>query len=190
MLKKINTEIHEQVKRFRNSTTRVRVMYQDEAGFGRIGTPHYCWTGSDRPHIPCHHIREYRYAYGAVSPKDGKHFFLVLPRSDTACMNYFLKELSATYPDDYILLICDNAVWHRSKALEVPDNIKILFIPPYTPEMNPIEQVWAKIREIGFNNRIFKTLDDVMDQLCETIRNLKNEAIKSICHRDWMRLSF
>jgi len=88
------------------------------------------------------------------------------------------------------LLVCDNAVWHRSKALKIPENIKILFIPPYTPEMNPIEQVWAKIREIGFNNRLFKTLDDVVDKLCDTIKNLQNETIKSICHRNWMRLSF
>ena len=73
----------------------------------------------------------------------GDHFFLVLPYCDTIHMNYFLEELSKTYPKDQILLVCDGAAWHKSKGLKVPDNIKLLFIPPYTPEMNPIEQIWA-----------------------------------------------
>jgi putative transposase len=70
-------------------------MFQDEAGFGRINKPKRCWCSKKaRPSVPCHHIREYRYAYGAVEPVTGEHFFLVLPRCDTICMNVFLNELS------------------------------------------------------------------------------------------------
>ena len=57
----------------------VRIMFQDEAGFGRINTPKYCWTGGDRPTVPCHHIREYRYVFGAVDPCSGDDCFLVAP---------------------------------------------------------------------------------------------------------------
>ncbi|WP_449459593.1 transposase, partial [Streptococcus suis] len=71
------------------------------------------------------------------------------------------KQLSETYPNDYILLVMDKAVWHKSRTLEKPANIGFTFIPPYTLEMNPIEQVWAEIRKRGFKNKAFKTLDDV-----------------------------
>lgn len=60
-------------------------------------------------------------------------------------MNEFLRQLSKAYPNDDIILVMDNAIWHKSQALEIPDNIEFTFIPPYTPEMNPIEQVWAEI---------------------------------------------
>lgn len=82
-------------------------MFQDEAGFGRINKPKYCWCERGiRPSVPCHHIREYYYAFGAVEPLTGNHFFLILPKCNTACMNVFLRELSNTYPNDIILLCC------------------------------------------------------------------------------------
>ena len=119
-------------------------MFQDEAGFGRINKPRYCWCPKGvRPSIPCHHIREYRYAYGAVEPLTGENFFLVLPYCNTECMNLFLHELSMQFPDDFIVLVADKASWHISKGLKIPENIEIIHLPPYTPEMNPIEQIWA-----------------------------------------------
>ena len=119
--------------------------------------------------MPCHHIREYRYAYGAVEPVTGEHFFLVLPRCDTICMNVFLEELSKTYSEDHILLVCDGAGWHRSKGLKVPRNITLLRIPPYTPEMNPIEQIWKQLRSMGFKNEVFKTLKAVFKIFCKRV---------------------
>ena len=136
--------------------------------------------------MPCHHIREYYYAFGAVEPMTGDHFFLVLPYCDTIHMNYFLEELSKTYPKDQILLVCDGAAWHKSKGLIVPDNIKLLFIPPYTPEMNPIEQIWKQLRSMGFRNEVFKSLNHVLDRLCDTINDLTHDVIKSITLRRWI----
>jgi putative transposase len=114
-------------------------MFQDEAGFGRINKPKRCWAPADvRPHIPCHHIREYRYAYGAVEPATGDSFFLVLPQANTACMALFLDELSKAFPSDMILLCVDRAGWHTTTKLCLPENIQLFYLPPYTPEMNPI----------------------------------------------------
>lgn len=142
-------------------------MFQDEAGFGRINKPKYCWCYEGlRPTVPCHHIREYRYAYGAVEPRKGESFFLVLPYCNTDCMNVFLQELSKAYSKDFILLVADGAAWHKSKGLLVPSNIEIFSLPPYTPEMNPIEQIWKEIRKRGFKNEVFATLDKVVDRLC------------------------
>jgi putative transposase len=79
-------------------------MFQDEAGFGRINDPKYCWIFDNvRPLVPCHKIREYRYAYGAAEPLTGDSFFLVLPYANTMCMQLYLEKLSETFSDDYIL---------------------------------------------------------------------------------------
>ena len=162
-------------------------MFEDEAGFGRINKPKYCWCFPGlRPTVPCHHIREYRYAYGAIEPLTGESFFLILPYSNTECMNIFLQELSETFSNDQILLACDSATWHRANALIVPENIHFFFLPPATPEMNPIEQIWKEIRKIGFRNEIFKSLKDVIDRLCDVICSLSPKTIKSISSRNWI----
>lgn len=69
-------------------------------------------------------------------------------------------------------------------------NIELIFIPPYTPEMNPIEQIWKEIRKRGFKNEVFKSLQKVVDRLCDTICSLSNETIKSITARDWILFCF
>lgn len=71
-------------------------------------------------------------------------------------MNVFLKELSEQYKEDIVLFVCDGGVWHKAKNLEVPSNIFITHIPPYTPEMNPIEQIWKQIRSMGFKNQNYQ----------------------------------
>ena len=162
-------------------------MFQDEAGFGRINKPRYCWCFPGlRPTVPCHHIREYRYAYGAVEPKTGDSCFLVLPYCDTICMNVFLIELSTMYPNDFILLVLDGASWHRAEGLQIPENIELFFLPPATPEMNPIEQIWKEIRKRGFRNETFASLDKVIDRLCDTISSLSHSSIRSITGRCWL----
>ena len=101
-------------------------------------------------------------------------------------MNAFLEMLSKQFSNDEILLICDGAAWHKSGTLKVPENIHLFHIPPYTPEMNPIEQVWREIRTRGFRNEVFHTLNDVIERLCETIRSSTPEVIRIIAGRDWI----
>jgi len=166
-------------------------MFQDEAGFGRINKPKYCWCfPGHRPTVPCHHIREYRYTYGAVEPLTGESCFLVMSGCDTVLMNYFLNYLSKQFPTDYILLALDQATWHTTKSLIIPDNIELFYLPPATPEINPIEQIWKEIRKIGFRNEAFSSLDKVVDRLCGTINSLTVDVIKSVTHRNWIINSF
>ena len=166
---------------------KVRLMFQDEAGFGRINKPKYCWSiKGQRPSVPCHHIREYRYVYGAIEPLTGEGHFLIMSSCDSECMNVFLRTLSKAYPNDTILLCCDGAAWHKSAKLDIPDNIRLFFIPPYTPEMNHIEQIWKEIRLRGFRNQVFPSLNKVVDRLSEAIRNLSAETIQSISGRQWI----
>lgn len=101
-------------------------------------------------------------------------------------MNVFLRELSKQYPQDRILLCCDGAAWHKSKTLCIPENITLFYIPPYTPEMNPIEQIWKELRKVGFQNESFASLAKVVDRLCDTICALSPLVIQSITARDWI----
>ena len=101
-------------------------------------------------------------------------------------MNMFLEELSNQYPEDMILLCCDGAAWHKSKSLQIPENIELFYIPPYTPEMNPIEQIWKELRKLGFRNEIFSSLEKVVDRLCDTICRLSPVLIHTITGRDWI----
>ena len=166
-------------------------MYQDEAGFSRISKLGACWSPMRvRPHVHSHYIREFRYCYGAIDAHTGESFFLIAGGGNTEWMNAFLEELSQVYPDDYLLLVMDNAIWHKSSTLKIPTNIGFTFIPPYTPEMNPIEQVWKEIRKRGFKNKTFRTLEDVMNQLQDVIQGLEKEVIKSIVNRRWTRMLF
>jgi hypothetical protein len=151
-------------------------MFQDEGRFGRLSDPRRCWGPPPvRPVVQAALVREYLYAYSAVSPWDAHLDSLVLPDASTVCMNVFLEEIAARYPADFIVMVLDGAGWHRSGALEVPDNMALLPLPPYAPELNPVELVWAELREKAFHNHVFDSLDAVEDQLCTALRALEND---------------
>ena len=86
------------------------------------------------------------------------------------------------------LFCCAAMEQHGIKAggLDIPENIELFHIPPYTPEMNPIEQIWKEIRKRGFRNEAFQTLENVIDRLCDVIRNLPASIIQSITGRQWI----
>ena len=166
-----------------------RLLFEDEASFGRTNKPRACWAEKGtRPVVPCQRVREYKYAFGAVSPKDGDIVSLVLPDCTTECMNIFLEEIGNKYKDEEILLVLDNASWHKSKDLNVPKNIEIYPLLPYTPELNPTESIWEEIREKFFKNDFFQTLDKVIDRLCEGLNHLaeNKETVSSITGYNWI----
>lgn len=179
--------MEEEIHNRDGNSGKVRLMLQDEAGFGRINKPKFCWCPQEIcPSVPCHHIREYRYVYGAVEPTAGESCFLIMPYCNTVCTNLFLSRLAKQYPDDIILLCCDGAAWHKSGTLCNPENIRLFFIPPYTPEMNPTEQIWKELRRRGFKNEVFVTLQKVVTRLCDVICSLSLKEIKCVTARDWI----
>ena len=106
-------------------------------------------------------ILEYTYAYGAGSAVDGASDFLILPSMSADCMNLFLSELSYKYRDKFILLISDGAPSHSEGGLKIPPNRMLASLPAYSPQLNPVENIWQEIREKSFRNLTF----DSMDQL-------------------------
>jgi transposase len=151
-------------------------MFQDEARFGRISDPSKCWAPEGiRPKVGIQVVQEYSYVFGAVSPKDGCFDSLILPEVNTDTMNIFLTELSRRHKKEYILMFLDGAGWHRARGLKVPLNMKLTFIPPYSPELNPVEHIWEEIREKWFTNLVFKNLNAVEDKLMEALFELEND---------------
>jgi len=132
-------------------------------------------------------VREYFYVYGAVSPREGQHDSLVMPAANSECMSMFLDEVSHRHPDEYILMFMDQAGWHTSKQLRVPTNIELALLPPYSPELNPQEQVWDELREKYFGNKYFKSLEAVSDTVCQGLQKLEASpyTLTSLTQRNW-----
>ena len=158
-------------------------MFADEARFGRINRPRPCWApGKVRPEVAAQLIREYIYLYGAVAPKDGTCVYLIMPTSNTACFQAFLDILSRKFARQDILLVLDGAPNHRCGGLTVPDNVSLLFLPPYSPELNPKENLWDEIREKIFKNYALKSIDAVRAKLKQAILYIERnpKTVKSI----------
>lgn len=164
-------------------------MFQDEARFGRISVPRYCWGKKpNRPLVRTMVSQQYTYAYGAVSPLDGRFDSLILPHVNGACMQLFLNEIASRYPQNNIVMILDGAGWHKNQTMSLPDNLRLLFLPPYSPELNPQEHVWDEIREKFFHNRAFHSLQALESQLCQALNQLESEPfrLRSITAWDWI----
>ena len=103
-------------------------------------------------------------------------------------MGRFLAQVAREFPDDDLLMVLDGAGWHRANALVVPANMRLLFLPPYSPELNPAEHLWDEIREKDFANRTFDDLDAVVDHLARAVHQLHHEEarIKALCGFDWI----
>ncbi|MEP6747513.1 MAG: IS630 family transposase [Bacteroidota bacterium] len=148
------------------------MFFEDEARFGRISREMACWVkGNIVPTVARQMIREYIYAYSALSPQTGDCYSMISPLCNTEAMNEFLKQLSNHYCHYRIIIILDKAGWHMSQSLEISDNIKLLHLNPYSPELNPVELLWREIRRKYFHNIIFESLDQVENTLQKALSN-------------------
>ena len=163
-------------------------MFQDEARFGRINSPHKCWVKGKRPTVYCQIVREYTYAYAAVCPFDGTLDSLVLPYVDSVAMSIFLDEVGKRHSDKIIFMFMDQAGWHKANDLKIPKNIKLIWLPACSPELNPTEHIWDELREKWFHNITFDSLSSVEDQLVEGLRNLENNKalVHSLTEFNWI----
>ena len=168
---------------------KVELWLQDEMRIGQRGTVARVWSKKNvRIRREKQQGFEYMYLYGAVSPATGNAVGLVMPSSNMYCMEIFLKELSKKISKDkHCVLIVDRASWHTSKKLLVPGNITLIKLPPYSPELNSIEQVWAWLRRHYFSNKVFKNLQHLVDEICKGWNNFcsRTNLVKSISRREY-----
>jgi len=129
---------------------------------------------------------------GAVCPLHGKAAALIMPVCNTAAMNHHLAEISSQVAADaHAVVILDRAGWHRSRGLVVPGNITLLELPPYSPELNPVERVWHHLRSHWLANSLFASLADIMNA-CEIAWNqfaTNHGLIRSLCAVAWIPAS-
>jgi transposase len=167
----------------------VLVMFEDEGRFGRMSRPMRCWAPLIiRPEIQTQIVREYDYAFGAVAPMTGEMDSLVLPRCDTEMMKIFLDEVSKRHADKHILMFMDQAAWHTTKKLVLPENMTVEFLPPRSPQINPQEPVWKILRRDHLGNRHFNSLDDVANATANGLFALESNPsfLKGLCGFDWI----
>ena len=166
----------------------MRLLFEDEGRFGCISDTRRCWVPLPRRAVVGHQvIRQYVYSLAAVSPVDGHIASLIMPWVDADTMSIFLAHTHTQFPDDECLVILDGAGWHKANSLRLPPSMHLLFLPPYSPELNPAEHVWDHIRENFFGNQVFSSLDAVEDRLCEAFRSLAAhpEIVYSMTNFDW-----
>jgi transposase len=140
------------------------LFFFDEGRFGLQSTVTRIWAKKGAPvHVKVQ--QAYKNIYSCVSPHCGESFTLFLPETNTDMMNIYFEELLKEYPGRDILIIMDQAGWHKAKELKVPETITLMFLPPYSPELNPVEKLWKWLRKEVTHNSLFETLEALMDAL-------------------------
>ena len=125
-----------------------------------------------------------------MNPKSGDIFSILAPNCDTETMSLFMRELSEEYHRYRNIIIMDKAGWHTTNDLKRFDNIRLIFLPPYSPELNPTEHLWAKIRDMKFRNTAYASLDDVQKALIESFSYLDNnkDMVSKLTYFKWLTL--
>jgi transposase len=172
------------------AATPIEIWFQDEARVGQKGTHAYIWAPvGSRPLMVRDNRHESAYLFGAICPERGVGAAMITPHANTEAMNLHLAETSTQVaPGAHAVMLCDGAGWHqRGKQLQVPNNITLLTLPAYTPELNPMENVWDYLRQNKLCANVWDTYDDIV-QACKNAWDfLINDParIRSIGSRDW-----
>ena len=158
---------------------------------GQQGTLTRIWAErGTRPRAPRDTRYKWTYIFGAVCPERGATAALVMPHVDTEAMNAHLIEISRTVAEGaHAILVLDGAGWHGSKALLIPENITLLTLPPYAPELNPIENVRAYLRANRLAISVFETEAEIVNRCCDTWNFFANDidTVRSITNRDYAK---
>jgi hypothetical protein len=170
----------------------IEVWWQDEARVGQQGTLTRVWAQrGSRPRAVRDHRFTSAYLFGAVCPARGTGAAVIMPHVNIEAMNEHLAEISRCVAVGAIaLLILDGAGWHRSPNLALPDNIALLPLPPYSPELNPVENIWEFLRGNILSHRMFDDYDAVIQACAEAWNRLMElpATITSIATRTWAQV--
>lgn len=152
----------------------------DESRFGLLSIQRRCLTARGvKPVVPYQHRFKNFYLFGAYAPCNGDHFTLELPYCNADCFQLWLDEFAAHQPQEFKIVILDNGAFHKAARLIIPRNIALLFLPPYSPELNPAEMIWAWIKK-RLANRVYESLELLSDAIANIIAQLSPEVVLSI----------
>ncbi len=160
---------------------------------GQQGTLARLWARKGtRPRVPKDCRYAWAYLFGAVCPARATGAALVMPYANTEAMSAHLAEIAREVAlGAHALLILDGAGWHSARHLVVPPNITLMALPPYSPELNPVENVWHFLRQNRFANRVFDNYDAIVDACCDAWNDLlaAPDRVASITSREWAQVS-
>ena len=131
------------------------------------------------------------YLFGAICPARGTGAAIMMPAANTEAMEAHLNEIAkAVTPGAHAVILMDQAGWHTTGALTLPQNLSLLFLPPKSPELNPVENIWQYLRQTWLANSVFDTYDEILDAGCRAWNNLINlpDIITSIGTREWAKM--
>jgi transposase len=169
---------------------RLLIFHQDEARFGQQGTLTRVWAPKgSRPSAVKQTEYEYLWVVGAVCAETGQAEAILAPNLNTDVMNVFLQEFSRSLAADvHAVLVWDGAGFHRSGRLCVPENVSLIELPPYSPQLNPIENLWHYLRSHYWSNRWYEDYDALMEAAVDAWRKvaLVTDLVKSICRAQYL----
>jgi len=140
-----------------------------------------------RPRGLCDQRYTWAHVFAAVQPATGRDFAIIAPHVSTAAMSVFLERFGATLaPDEHAVLVLDGAGWHTAHHLRVPANVTLVRLPPYAPELNPVERVWLYLRERHLSHRMLEGYDAIVEALCHAWRQLSAERLRSLTAYDYI----
>jgi transposase len=158
----------------------VRVFSQDESRFGLLTVRRRRLTARGvQPIGSVQHIFEWCYVYGAVEPTTGERFFLELPYLNAEMFQLFVDAFAQAFPDSLNLLLLDNSGAHTAHKLTIPENVRLVYLPPYCPELNPIERVWRDLKD-ALAWLQFPTLDVQQDYIATLLRAYEATTLQSL----------
>jgi putative transposase len=163
------------------------VFFFDESRFGthsKIG--HGWFKKGSRTAVNVKLGFENFYVYSAVCPGTGEDYTLIFPNADSDCLNAYLDEFSHYIGDKEVMFILDGAGWHKANKLKVPQNIELVFLPPYSPELNPVERFWQFIKDNTIKNQVYKTLKGIEDEVSYFLKGITNEITASVCRVEYL----
>ncbi len=161
--------------------TSINLFFQDESRFGLFTRNGKALTAKGvKPICPFHQIFKTLYLFGAFSPINGDKFLLEMPHCNAANFQVFLNDFLLQNPTEFKIMVLDNGAFHKAKTLKIPENIALLFLPPYSPELNPAENIWAILKR-KFTNRLYNTLEEVSEFITEATNSLSHDNIKNTC---------
>ncbi len=164
----------------------IEIWFQDEARIGQKNKVTRRWAKrGTRPSAPHDQRTSSAYIFGAICPAEGKGAGLVLPSCNSEAMALHLEEISlAVAPSAHALVLLDQAGWHVSAKLPVPDNITLLPLPPKSPELNPVENIWQFMRDNWLSNRVFEILRRHSRPLLLRLEQAHRHALENHLHRN------
>jgi DDE superfamily endonuclease len=158
----------------------VKVFAQDESRVGLLPIVRRRITACGvQPIATVTHTFDSFYLYGAVEPTTGANCFLELPQLNTAMFQVWVDGFAAAFPESFNIVVLDNGAFHKAKTLRWPANTVPVFLPPYCPELNPIERLWRDLKD-KLAALLATTLDELSDTVCALIQNYSNATLQSL----------